>query len=129
MKTNTWTTPRGAKIQMVTEHVTQEIINADGHKVTVEADRIEIREVTLNGERVTASLTTYQGQNVLNYGEKVINGTHHPLLIAIPANVYADAWGEYDARREAEIEAEIKAETKYQQEKAAVYAAMNGDGY
>ena len=122
--TNTWTTARGAKITLATEHITTEELNLDGHKTTVKTDRIDIIEVAINNDKQTANLTTHQGQKVLHCGYKKINGKQHPFMIAIPADVYQAVWGEYDNRMDAKFKAEMDAERKYQEHHNAVKKMM-----
>lgn len=122
--TNTWLTAKGSKIELTTECHTSEIIDLDGHKVTVKADRIDVVNCTVNGQKVNATLTKYQGKNVLNYGTTKVNGTTHPLMILMPDNVYQAIWGEYDRRIKEQAMAEIKAEAKYQENRNKVLKAM-----
>lgn len=108
--TSTFKTARGANIELTTEHITSEIINADGHKVEVKADRIVIKEVKVNGESHMGVLIDYKGQKVIRFG---YNG-NNPLLIAIPADVYEAVWGEYDRRVEENARRNIEADRKYE---------------
>lgn len=124
MKTTTWTTPKGAEIVLVTEHVTEDTVNLDGHKATVKADRIEVRKVTLNGREHQARLTQHNNKPVLHLGYKTMQGQKHPLLALIPDKIYQEVWGEYDARKEAAIKAELEAEYKYQEHYNKVKNAM-----
>lgn len=121
---NRWSTERGSKIVLDTEHIKRETVNADGHKVEIDVDKIKINSCTVNGNNVTASLTRYQGQNVLYIGDKVINGVKHPLYIAIPGQIYNEVWGEYDRRQMEKNERECKAEKIYQEHRNMVMKAM-----
>uniref|UniRef100_A0A6M3XN40 Uncharacterized protein n=2 Tax=viral metagenome TaxID=1070528 RepID=A0A6M3XN40_9ZZZZ len=122
--TNTWTTAKGSKIELTTEHITTETIDVDGHKATVKADRIEITECKVNGQSVPAKLTRYENKNVLHYGTQKINGVTHPLLVLIPDNTYEAAWGDYNRRIVAEAQAEAAAEMKYQEHHNKILKAM-----
>ena len=122
--TNTWLTAKGAKIELTTEHVTTEIIELDGHKASVKADRIEIINCTVDGEEVIAKLTRYQNKNVLNYGTAKAKGITRPLLILVPDNVYETVWGEYDRRVTARAIADMETEGKYQKNYNRVLKAM-----
>lgn len=114
MKTDNWETERGAKIELTTEHITSEIIDLDGDKAEVKADRIRIVELKVNGVNHQATLQNYQGKKVLNFGEKAINGKIHPLMVLIPDNTYQEIWGEYDKRQNTKLEAGLKADAEYQ---------------
>jgi hypothetical protein len=122
--TNTWVTAKGAKITLTTEHITSEVVDLDGDKATIATDSIQIDSCTINGQTVNASLWMYQGKQVLNYGTTKINGVTHPLLIAIPAEVYEAVWGEYNRRIESNIKADLAAEYKYQADHDKVLKAM-----
>lgn len=124
MKTNTWTTAKGAKIELVTEHKTTEEVDLDGHKATIKVDAIEIVSCKVSGKEVNAKLTSYQGKKVLDFGTTKINGVTHPLLILIPSDIYENVWGEYDRRFDAETKAELKAHSEYQQHYNKVIKAM-----
>ena len=117
-KVSTWQTPKGSAVELVTEHITKETIYADGWNHEVDADHIHIHSLTINGEEKPAGLWEYKGQKVIHMGERVINGTRHPLLRAIPEDGYADVWGEYDARQKAKRDAE-RAEIQKEQAEIA----------
>lgn len=118
--TSTFKTAKGANIELITENITSEIINADGHEIEVKADGIKIKEVKVNGESHRGTLTSYQGMKVINYGYQGRN----PLLIAIPADVYEAVWGEYDKRIAARLAAAAEADRKYEAHYNRVMKAM-----
>ena len=121
---NIFKTQRGSTVELVTEHITSEIINADGHEVSVKCDKIEITELKINGKKEIATLTEYQGHKVLNYGCQTIKGKKHQMLVLIPTDVYDKVWGEYDKRISDRIKTEIEAENKYQAHHNAVKKMM-----
>lgn len=107
---NRWITAKGVEITLSTRLAATDTINLDGHECVVAADGIVITACTVAGQAVYAPgvhLTQYQGVNVLQYGVAKINGKSHPLLIAIPAEVYEVVWGGYNRRQAAKLKLEL----------------------
>lgn len=124
IKTNNWLTAKGSKIILTTQDITSEVIDLDGHKATVNCDRIDIVKCTVDGNEQRVSLHHYQGKNVLHMGYKTIDGTKHPLMILIPDDVYEDIWGNYNRRFAAELKAQLKADESYQDNYNKILKAM-----
>ena len=104
-KVSSWTTEKGAKVELHTKHLTSESRTTDwGEILTKNADYIIIEKVIVNNEKVFNTLIsriTREGQNWLNVGEQVLNGKRTNMLVPLPANIELDVWGDYDARQEA----------------------------
>ena len=119
---NKWTTPKGAEIRLVTEHITSKVVDLDGDKFTTEDDRIEIKSFEVNGKQyIWNSLSNYKGDKVIKSEEK---GAIAAIVI-IPEDIYQAVWGEYDVRQDAKFEAASKADAEYRKNYNAVKNAMS----
>lgn len=123
MKVNTWTTKAGNVIKMTTEHITTRTIDTGwSTKEEVKADRIEVREVTVNGEKVFANHSSGAPDRLTHY--TTINGKRVMATILIPEDVYADVWGEYDKRQAERLERQMAAEERYHELAESVKSVM-----
>ena len=125
MKKSNWTTQRGAAIELTTEHITKKEVNADGWKVEVEDDRIEIVNVKINGKDYRGTLTFRENQNAIDCGSIKVGNQNQRLTVLIPADIYEIHWEEYDARQKAKYEAKAKADAEYEAHYNKIMRAMN----
>ena len=126
MKTTTiFATPKGTKVELTTENITKETVNADGHETEITTDIIVINEFKVNDELIKkAYLTTYQGKKVINFGTTTANGKQCPLLVLIDGEVYNKHWGEYDKRIMERAKRQDEVDKKYYADYNKVMKAM-----
>lgn len=104
-----WNTPSGRKVRMITEHETERVVNADGHKVSVPADEINIKHLDVDGSVIEMAVrTVYKGQPVLR-GSLANRQTAY---VGLPAHIEEQVWGDYDRRRQAARAAEAEVDRK-----------------
>lgn len=125
-KTYEWTTPRGAKITatITVNHITRKTINADGHKVEVNCDEWtrSIDEMTING-KPTAMRKLHYEQNT----DCILTGYcgKDRLLVALPADVVEDIYGEERRERAARQARSDAADREYEAHRNAILKLMN----
>lgn len=108
IKINTWTTAKGAGVELHTEHLTtEENINDSGKVTFKEIDQIIVWKVILNGKEYSTMLnrSTMQGVKVIECERNM--KTKQLICVAIPADVEKDVWGAYDARQAAKFSKEM----------------------
>lgn len=120
MTSTKWTTARGSEIELITSEITSKVIDADGHKVEVEADGIRINEIKVNGKSHAGELTIYQGVKAIRYGWQ----GKDQLLVAIPDSTYKAIWGAYDARVAERAAAQAEADQEYEAHRAKMKKIM-----
>lgn len=125
-KTYHWTTPRGAKIAatITSEHVTHDIVDADGYKIEVKCDRWDYRvdDITVNGKPTELKrLWIEDGKRCILIG---MRGKDR-ILVALPADVEQDVYGEEKAHAKARTLYNAKLQDDMDAHRAAVEKMMN----
>lgn len=126
-KTYTWTTPKGAKVDMTVtvNHITRETINADGNRIEVACDRWErtVDACKVNGKDTAMKMLAYaNGIRAIIIDRK----GRQDIGAALPEDVIEGIYGEEAAANAAKLDAAIKAENEYEAHRAKVLKAMGG---
>ncbi len=127
-KTYTWKTPRGAEIEATirVEHCTSRNTSADGWEMEVKCDewfRL-VEDMKVNGKATKMmELTKYLDQDCIMI-DKV---GKDKVLVAIPAEVVEELFGEERRGKKAREEANDRLEEKMEAHRKAVYNMMMGN--
>ena len=127
-KTYTWTTPKGAEIEATirVEHKTRTKTSADGWEMEIKCDdwfRV-IEDMKVNGKATKMmELTRYCDQDCIMI-DKVGKDR---VLVAIPAEVIEELFGEERRNAKARDEANDRLEEKMEAHRKAVYNMMMGN--
>lgn len=127
-KTYTWKTPRGAQIEATirVEHETTAKTSADGWEMEVKCDswfRI-VEDMKVNGRATKMmELTKYGDQDCI----MIDKAGKDKVLVAIPADVVEDLFGEERRTEKAIDEANDRLEEKMEAHRKAVYNMMMGN--
>jgi len=122
-KVNKWTTEKGAKVEMHTEHKTEEKIGTDdwtSEAITKNIDQIKVREVIINGNKFStrwAKRSNENGRRTLDLGNQKVGGKEFHVIIPLPQDIETDVWGQFDARM-------VKKEEAYTKNKEIEIAEM-----
>lgn len=121
-----WTTPRGAKISatVTVEHITSEIISADGIPVEVSCNRWKrkIDSLMVNGNPTALrEFDWYGGKNVIVIARRGKDRT----MVAIPEAIENEIFGEERQDRAERMDRAIANEKAYRAHHDAVVAMMN----
>ena len=113
MKKNfTFKTVRGAAIKFAVEinHSTTEVIDADGDKIEVVANKwsYSIENLTINGNRYNGEFTI--GKDAICTGYQ----GNKPMLILLSDEILSEIFGEERNFKEAKAAAELAEEMEYQ---------------
>lgn len=125
-KSYTWTTPRGAKIETVVtvEHITRELVDADGYKIVANCNDWvrRVDRMTVNGKTTEMKeLWNEKGQSCIMIGKR----GRDRILVVLPDDVDVSIYG---AQREEIKQAAAKAfaaEKMYNDHYNMVVNAMN----
>ncbi|MGG1639842.1 hypothetical protein ACIFQM_00825 [Paenibacillus sp. NRS-1782] len=114
VKVHTWTTEKGAEIELHTEHVTEEKTTTDwGMVISKKVNFVFIQKVFVNGKK-----------HVNDLRRKKVNGVSMLSLgyasAVIPADVEKAAWGEYDSIESAKRAAKQQASVRRMKEREAL---------
>lgn len=124
-KSFAWTTPRGAKVEMMVnvKHVTSEVISADGFPVECACDRWEREIVSC---KVNGRGTALRILGIVCGKESVIIDRRgsQDIAAALPQNVIDAIYGEERTAKMAKLDAEIAVEKKYEEHRAMMRKAM-----
>lgn len=126
-KTYTWTTPKGANIEMTVtvNHITSEMVNADGNLIEVACDRWER---TVDACRLNGKDTAMKELDYVNGKRAIIiarNGRQE-ICAELPEYAIKGIYGNEIAANAAKLDAAIKAEKAYEAHRTMVLKAMGG---
>lgn len=128
IKSYGWTTPSGNRIEVDIdcEHVTRETRDLDGWKVETSCDYWlrEVKTLRINGKQTAAMLSTYEGENVIEFFPAGVNDKTR-RLIALPDYVEQELFEQERRDRATKDERIAKAEERYEARYNAVIKAMD----
>lgn len=113
--TYTWTTPRGAKVEIIVniEHITKDVINADGLPVEIDCDKWhrKIESCKVNGKN-----TALKELGQIGNTDCVIIDRRGDNRIAaeIPADIVDSIYGEERRANAEKIKKELELADKYE---------------